>query len=112
MHPAREVIAVRFVAGAALLARPRVVLTPLGGRPPDRAAILYARVLGVRHLIEATLLVRQPSPLVLRAGAAIDAIHAASAFALAETDHHRRLATVNTASAAAFAAAGVATARR
>jgi hypothetical protein len=74
--------------------------------------MVYARLLGARHLVEAATLWRRTTPTVMRAGAAVDAIHAASALALVKTHHHPRLATLNVASASTFALLGVALARR
>jgi hypothetical protein len=105
-------LATRTALGLALLLRTRPLLTALGGRPPARSVRTFARVLGVRQLTEAAVLAREPSRPWLLGGALVDAIHAATALALAEEHHHRRLALLNAGSATLLAAAGVAAARR
>lgn len=111
MTRARALSALRASVGALLLARPGPLLSVLGGGGPDRAARRYARVLGARHLVEALVTVARPNPRVLWAGALVDGLHAASALALVEGRHHRRLAAFNTAGAIAFTGAGSALAR-
>lgn len=108
---ARSMSRARAGAGGVLLVRPRPVLRALGGRAPDRASIIYARVLGVRHLAEALLILRHPTRKVVLAGVAVDAVHAISSVLLAERRHHRRLAAINAGVAAGMAVAGAATAR-
>ena len=105
-------IGARTVVGIALLAQPHGVLAPFSGRSSDRNVGIYARILGARHLLEAAILWRWTTPVVVRAGAAVDAIHAASAFALVKTRHHRRLASLNVASASTLAILDAALARR
>jgi hypothetical protein len=63
--------AVRAAYGAALLARPRTVLRPLGAR--RESTVVAARVLGARHLLEALALGRHHE--LCAAG---DALHALS----------------------------------
>ena len=105
------VIGVRTLVGIALLTQPRALLTALSDQPGDESVVIYARILGARHLVEAAILWRWPTPTVVRAGATVDAIHAASSVALVKTDHHPRLAIVNVASASTFALLGAALAR-
>jgi len=88
----------RAAVGAALL------LAPPGH---DRRARVYARALGARHLVEAVLLGPAPSAPALRAGAAVDGLHAASVVPLLVRSEHRRLAALNLAGAVAFTAAGL-----
>ncbi len=104
-------IGVRTLVGTALLTRPRALLMALSGQPVGEDVVIYARVLGARHLVEAGILWRWPTPAVIRAGATVDAIHAASSLALVKTRHHPRLAIVNVASASMFALVGAALAR-
>lgn len=104
-------IGARSVVGVALLARPYETVAVLSGHPPDRNVAIYARILGARHLLEAAILWRRTTPIVVAAGATVDAIHAASAFALVKTQHHPRLATLNVASATTFAILDAALAR-
>jgi hypothetical protein len=105
-------IGARTLVGGALLARPRRLLAVVSGQNPDENVVVYARVLGARHLSEAAVLWRWTAPTVVRTGAAVDAIHAASAVALVKSRHHPRLATLNVASASTFALLGAALARR
>ncbi|MGB0092377.1 MAG: hypothetical protein WBP81_07575 [Solirubrobacteraceae bacterium] len=105
-------IGARALVGGALLARPRGLLAAVSRQDPNENVIVYARVLGARHLGEAAILWRWTTPTVVRTGAAVDAIHAASAVALVKTRHHPRLATINVASASTFALLGAALARR
>lgn len=103
----RALAAARAGAGAVLLLRPEPLLALAGGRPPDRDARVFARILGGRHLVEAALLTALPSATGLRAGALVDAIHSVTTLFLAERDHHRRLAALNAVSAALLASAGL-----
>lgn len=104
-------VGARALTGVALLAWPRRALTAVSGHPPDDHARLYARVLGARHLAEAAILWRWTTPAILRAGAAVDAVHGASAAVLVGRDDQRRLAALNVASAATWACVGLALAR-
>jgi hypothetical protein len=105
------VIGARTLVGIALLTRPRTLLTALSGQPANENVAIYARILGARHLVEAAILWRWTIPTVVATGAAVDAIHAASAVALVKTRHHPRLATLNVASASTFALLGATMAR-
>ena len=105
-------IGARALVGGALLARPRGLLAAVSSQDPNKDVIVYARVLGARHLGEATILWRWTTPTVVRTGAAVDAIHAASALALVKTHHHTRLAALNVASASTFALLGARLARQ
>ena len=69
--------------------------------------VAAARVLGIRHLVEAIAVNVWPSAALARLGAGVDAIHACTAggFALADR-RRRRLLGVNACVAAAFALAG------
>ncbi len=105
-------IGARALVGGGLLVRPRALLAAVSGQDPNENVIIYARVLGARHFIEAAILWKWTTPTVVRTGAVVDAIHAASAVALVKTRHHPRLATLNVASATTFALLGAALARR
>jgi hypothetical protein len=105
-------IGARALVGGALLARPRALLAVVSGQNPNANVIIFARILGARHLGEAAILWRWTTPSVVRTGAVVDTIHAASAVALVKTRHHPRLATLNVASATTFALLGAALARR
>lgn len=81
--------------------------------PPDRRTRAVIRVLGARHCTQAVLSGGTPTPRVLAVGAGVDAVHGLTMLVLAVLDRpHRRLALTSAALAAAFAAAGVASASR
>jgi len=106
------VTAVRAAWGAALLIAPNAVLRYLPHQRIDRAARMFARVLGARDLAQATIVGWRPTRGWILAGAAIDATHASTMLALALLmPDHRRLALTNAATASAFVAAGVHQAR-
>ena len=106
------VIGARTLVGTALLTRPLPLLDAAAGQSTGENVAIYARILGARHLVEAGILWRRTTPAVVRAGAAVDAIHAASALALVRTHHHTRLAALNVVSASTFALLGATLARR
>ncbi|WP_319463666.1 hypothetical protein [Micromonospora sp. RTP1Z1] len=86
----------RLAWGATLTLVPRRVLGKWGR--PSGLAVATLRVLGVRHLAQAAVTLRRPTPAVLTAGAAADVLHAASALALAAVDRRqRRIALLDTA---------------
>ncbi len=89
-HPRRRSIEiVRGLWGAALLAAPGAVLTRVHGLEPDRTAVAVARILGARHLVQATFSGVNPSPEVLAAGTWVDSVHSVTAFGLAAADSRR-----------------------
>jgi len=102
---------VRTVEGIVLLTRPRPLLSTISGRPVDEKVAIFARALGARQLIQAAILWRWNTPSVLRAGAAVDALHAASVLTLVKS-RHRRLAILNVVSASTWALVGVRLARQ
>jgi hypothetical protein len=78
--------------GLALVVQPERILTALDGETaPDPALVAGARVLGVRHVVQAIVLVRRPN-LAARWGIGIDVAHAVSMLGLAAVDHRRRRA--------------------
>jgi hypothetical protein len=120
---------VRAGYGVALLCAPGALIKmtgdPVTGQPggasrarPSRRACGVARVLGVRHLVQAGLtaaaLRAQPgSPYPLAGGAAVDALHATTMVGLALVDRGaRRVALADTGVELAFATAGGLTAIR
>ncbi|MDG4801411.1 hypothetical protein [Micromonospora sp. WMMD980] len=106
----RAVLTGRVAWGTLLLLAPGALLRPVG--PTTAAATATLRVLGVRHLAQATVTLRWPAPGVLAAGAAFDGAHALTALALAAADRRQRHAALaDAAVAAAWAALGAATAR-
>jgi|SRR5450755_2221414 hypothetical protein len=120
---------VRAGYGVALLCAPGALIKmtgdPVTGQPrgasrarPSRRACGVARVLGVRHLVQAGLtaaaLQAQPgSPYPLAGGAAVDVLHATTMVGLALVDRGaRRVALADTGVELAFATAGGLTAIR
>ena len=88
--------------GVTLVAVPGLLIGLTGQRPARRACGV-ARVLGVRHLVQAGVTaasqVADPgSPVVLAGGAAVDLLHATSMMALAVADPHTRHAALTDAS--------------
>ena len=69
--------------GAALLCAPGPMIGVVTGKPPSRRARRVARVLGVRHLIQAAVTTFNPGPEVVALGVVVDLLHAASMFAFA-----------------------------
>jgi hypothetical protein len=95
---------VRVLYGSALLLAPDSLIGEQAGRS-ERA---FARILGARHLVQAALAGPRPTPRLLRVGAAIDAIHAATMIALTVwKPRHCALASANALAAASFAGAGI-----
>jgi hypothetical protein len=104
----RLLLGVRLLWGTALLVAPEAVLSHLPHQRIDRPARTFARLLGTRHLVQAAITTRCPTPRSILAGAAIDATHAATMAILAAIRPDRRdLALTNAATATALAAAGV-----
>ncbi len=100
--------AVRFAFGIGLLAGPAQIIECVTGRAPDRRALLAARILGGRQLLESAALTLWPQAAVLSAGAAVDLIHAAMTATVGwRAPDRRRLALANAVTALAFAAAGL-----
>ena len=75
--------------GAVLLAAPAPVLTHIHGVEVDRKALLVSRILGARHLVQASFSGINPSPEVLAAGIWVDTVHSITAFGLAAVDRRR-----------------------
>jgi hypothetical protein len=97
--------------GVTLLLQPGSAIRLATGRPPSRGACRVARLLGARHLAQATLTALAPRPGMFAAGTAADALHAASMLMLAVVDRTaRRTALTDAMAEAAFAAAGLAAA--
>lgn len=103
-------LALRAAYGAGLLLLPASALRALARAPVDHDAVLVARVLGARQLVQAGVLARVPRPRWWAAGAVVDALHAASMIALSRLgtgSAHRRLAAGDARSAALLAAGGL-----
>lgn len=93
--------------GAAMLSAPRVVLERIHHVEIDTKSVIVARILGARHLGQATLSGINPSPEVLAMGVWVDTVHALSALALAVIDRNRaRAGLTDSAVAGVWAIAG------
>jgi hypothetical protein len=100
--------ATRVGYGVALLTAPGAVTYLATGRSPGRRTRRVAQVLGARHLIQAAVSAFAPLPGVFAAGAAVDALHAASMIMLATADRGvRRAALTDALAEALFVAAGL-----
>lgn len=109
----RGLTATRILYGSVLFLAPGKVLHALSHEPIDQRAQIFARALGARHLLQAVIVDRHASKRRLRAGAVVDASHAATMVTLAVLrPQRRRLAGGNALAAATFAAAGVVETRR
>ncbi len=108
----KRLTAIRAAWGGALLTAPGLILRRLPEQPDGGPVRDIARILGLRHLVQAAIVARQPTRRRILTGAAVDAAHAASMLAVAVLmPDHRRLALADAASASAFAAAGIHEAR-
>jgi hypothetical protein len=88
--------------GAALLLRPRAVLSAVGADPDLPGLIPAARILGARHLVQGVILAVAPAR-VARWSASIDGLHAASMYGLAVVaPDYRRAALVSAGVASAL----------
>jgi hypothetical protein len=92
-------VAVRTCYGWLLACAPRRMLRIGGAQPPSRPEVAVTRVLGGRHLAQALLTAAAeaaglPPAAVFAAGAAVDAVHAASMAGLAVMSRPLRRATL------------------
>ena len=95
--------------GAVLLCAPGAVIGLCTGRPASPCARAVARLLGFRHLAQAAVTARTPTPVVLAIGAQVDLAHAASMLALGAANWPLRRAPLSDALVAViFAALGAA----
>lgn len=85
---------VRIPWGTALLVAPGAVLTLTTGRDATslRPARVVLRLLGARHLLQAGVEMRWPSPRVLALAATVDGVHAATGVGFAALDRRWRAA--------------------
>jgi hypothetical protein len=100
----------RAAYGIVLLVLPARVIGILGGDPADAVAVVAARALGTRHVLQALAEGSEPGKVRRLGGAAVDALHAGSMFALAMTDGttaRHRPALADGSVAAAFCLAGL-----
>lgn len=94
--------------GVALLAAPRAVLIGVPGARLSRKALVVTRVLGIRHLVQASLSGVHPTPEILAAGVWVDVVHSLTALGLGVTDHrYVRAAIADSVVAAIWSAAGL-----
>lgn len=109
------VSAPRALWGTLLILDPARVLQTVPHQRVDRGVVLFTRVLGARHIVQAAVsgTRRGSSRPWIVAGAAVDATHALTMLALVRlAPDHRRLALTNVATATAFALAGIREARQ
>jgi hypothetical protein len=92
---------------AVLLLAPERVLA-IGGQPSiPAAAVVVARVLGARQLLQSALTAAAPTGPLLSVGAAVDAVHAGTDVGLAAVSPRwRRIALIDAVIAATFAGSG------
>ena len=109
---ARMLQVARVGYGAALLLAPGQAIRLSTGRPAGHRTRSVARVLGVRHLVQAAVTAGVgPSAELLGLGAAVDITHAASMAGLALADRGvRRVTLTDALIETAFAAAGLSSA--
>jgi hypothetical protein len=101
--PSRNVTLLRAGVGAVLALFPGRVASTAEGHPATPRACLVTRVLGVRHLTQATLTFVAPELLTPLRGALVDGVHTATAVLLAaRSPRHRRAALMNAVLAATF----------
>ncbi|MGH8890574.1 MAG: hypothetical protein ACRDV3_12580 [Acidothermaceae bacterium] len=93
--------------GSLLLFCPAQMVEVLRAPPDDSTSILIARVLGARHLAQATVTTIAPLRKVVVAGAFVDALHGITDIAMATADPRWRRAA-STDAAVAFTSAGAA----
>ncbi len=90
----RRIELMRVTWGAALVIAPAAVLARVHGVRVDRKALVVARILGARHLLQTLLSGINPSPEKLAAGVWVDSVHALTAFGLAAVDRDRARAGI------------------
>jgi hypothetical protein len=98
----RPIELLRAAWGASLLLFPRAVLEHVHGVRVDRKAVLIARILGARHMAQASLSGLDPSPEILAGGVWVDSVHSLTAVGLAGVDRRRARAGVTDAVIAAL----------
>lgn len=109
----RFAVAARAIYGASLLLVPEALIRVASGEPGDRApVVVVARILGLRHLVQALTIERKGTRNWLLVGAAIDMTHALSMVGIAVLSRdHRRLAALDAALATGLATNGLREAR-
>jgi hypothetical protein len=102
----------RLTWGVLLTTAPGTVLETITGRPATTSQRRVLRVLGGRHALQAVVDLKRPSPVVLRLGAAVDLLHAATcAGAVVFLPPWRRPAALDGVGALVLAAGALAQAR-
>ena len=100
-----------MASGVALLARPQRVVDRLCPElPHDR--VFLARLLGARLVLQHGAILLEPHAVLVRAGSAIDLMHAASMVPFAASARYGRAARISGALAAGYAAVAMAVAPR
>jgi hypothetical protein len=103
----RALPVIRAGYGMVLLLAPGPAIRLATGRLPGPRTRRVARVLGIRHLIQATLTAAAPRPATFAVGGQVDAVHTASMLLLAAVSRAgRRAALTDALAEAALAAAG------
>jgi hypothetical protein len=104
----RYIELIRAGWGVALLVAPRAVLNRVPGVRVERRALVVTRILGARHLVQASLSGIHPTPEILAAGVWVDAVHSFAAVGLAVVDRDRvRAGLADSIVAALWAGAGL-----
>lgn len=111
-NPLRAAAVLRAGWGGALLLMPETLLR-IGGRPvPPSSAVVLARVLGARQIVQAVVTAARPSPRVAALSCAVDATHALTDLWLAAASPRWRHVAIDAVIAAGLSAAGAAARRR
>ena len=97
----------RAALGATQLSAPNLIAAKLFQQSLSANTQAVVRLLGARHLAQAAITATIPSRRVLMAGAAVDALHAATMIAAAIDQRCRRVALADAATAAGLAIAGL-----
>ncbi len=104
----RYAAVLRAAYGALLLLVPGVMMRVVSGEPAARVSSAVARILGLRHLVQAHFLERHGTRNRLLAGVAIDAAHTLSMVGLAALNRdHRRSAALDAVLVTGLAANGL-----
>jgi hypothetical protein len=98
-------------SGLALLARPQRIVDRLCPELP-RGRVWLVRLLGARLLVQHGAVLVLPDPTLVRAGSAVDLLHAASMVPLAGSARYGRAARISGTLAAAYAGIAMAAAPR
>jgi hypothetical protein len=107
----RALAGLGLLSGATLLARPQQVVARLCPElPPSRLPLV--RLLGMRLLAQHGAVFLEPHPTLVRAGSAIDLMHAASMVPFIASPRYGRAARLSGGLAAAYAGVAMALAPR